>query len=534
MRVALFQPDTVPCPPLDRVVAPLRAAGWTLIPCRLSREVEAAGPDLVISADARGGKRTAHPWLCGFTDDPAPLRSDRRRLECLLSHDGFLTETEQQARFIADTLFPTDRTAQILCLDGPEGAADLPARLTALLDQIRAAAGFARQGDGPSVDYIVRVGGRDVGFVRRCLSSLAAQTAPGVGAILVRYAPVPGLEVEMERWRPHLRRLHLVDLPPGSPSGRSTTLWAGLAAVEADLFGMLDDDDALHPNHVASLTPLAWGGAVAVAGSVRAWDDADGPVPPSVHGDKAEHREFHGLPMADRAGFLNDRMQILSCAFLASSGLRAAIGPDPELDVSEDAYLIRRLLRVAPLRASLRVSSDFHWRDGRADNTAFRQDGRREAALRMTDRERLDPVLAALRQGPTSVTGQDYLPAWGQPAQGPALPRLSCPADFRALPTGRPLFVYGSGYGGRVVMGELSKMEHLTVTAVLDSTRTGEALGHPLRLPVSLSEAERAEGVFIIASEYVADMTRTLTDLGARTLFDANPYIRTYVDLKRG
>lgn len=534
MRVALFQPDTAPCPALDRVAERLCVAGWTLIPCRLSREVEAASPDLVISADARGGKRTAHPWLCWFTDDPAPLRSDRRRLECLLSHDGFLVGTGAQARFITDTLFPTDRTAQILRLDGPEGEADLPARLMVLLADIRAAAGFARQGDGPSVDYIVRVGGRDVGFVRRCLASLAAQTAPGVGAILVRYAPVPGLEAEMERWRPYLRRLHLVDLPPGGPSGRSTTLWAGLAAVEADLFGMLDDDDALHSNHVASLAPLAWGGAVAAAGSVQVWDDAGGPLPPPVTGEKAEHRHFHGLPRADRARFLNERMPIHSSAFLAPSSLRPAIGPDPDLDVSEDTYLIRRLLRVAPLRASLRVSSDFHWRDGQADNTAFSQAGRQEAALRMADRERLDPVLAALRQGAAAATGPDYAPAWGQPAQGPALPPLSCPADFRALPTGRPLFVYGSGYGGRVVMGELAKMEHLPVTAVLDSTRTGQALGHPLRLPASLTEAERAEGVFIIASEYVADMTRTLTDLGARTLFDANPYIRFYVDLKRG
>lgn len=533
MRVALFQPDTAPCPALDRVVAPLRAAGWTLIPCRLSREVEAAGPDLVISADARGGKRTAHPWLCGFTDDPGPLRSDRRRLECLLSHDGFLTETAEQARFITDTLFPTDRTAQVLCLDGSEGAADLPARLTALLAQIQTAAGFARQGDGPSVDYIVRVGGRDVGFVRRCLSSLAAQTAPGVGAILVRYAPVPGLEAEMERWRPHLRRLHLIDLPPGSPSGRSTTLWAGLAAVEAELFGILDDDDALHPNHVASLTPLTRNGAVAVAGSVRVWDDAGGPAPPPVSGDKAEHREFHGLPVADRAGFLNERMQILSCVFLADSRLLSAIGPDPMLNFAEDSYLIRRLLRVAPLRASLRVSSDFHWRDGGADNTAFRADDRQEAVWRMADRERLDPVIAALRQGSAGAAGQDYPPAWGQPAAGPSLPRLSSVADFWTLPTGRPLFVYGSGYGGRVVMGELTKMPHLTVTAMLDSTRSGEALGHPLRLPASLTAAEREHGVFIIASQYVTDMTRTLTDLGARTLFDANPFIRPYLDLQR-
>ncbi len=533
MRVALFQPDAAPCPALDRVAEQLRAAGWPLFQCRLSREVEAAAPDLVISTDMQDGKRTAHPWLCCFTDDPEPLRSDRRRLECLLSHDGFLTGTEVQARFVRDTLFPTDRTAQILSLGGPWGEADLPARLVALAADIQAEAGFGPRHDGPSVDYIIRVGGRDIGFVRRSLASLAAQTASGIGAILVRYAPVKGLEAEMEHWRPHLRRLTLVDLPP-VPAPRSTALWAGLAAVEAELFGVLDDDDALHPNHVASLAQLAWGGQVAAAGSVRVWDDADGPVPPSVTGDKAEHRRFHGLPVADRGRFLADRMTIHSNAFLAASSLLPAIGPDPELDFAEDTYLIRRLLLRGPLRASLRVSCDFHWRDGQADNTAFRQEGREESARRLADRERLDPILTALRQGPGTGMGEDGPPAWGQEADVAALPRLARPADFWALPTGRPLFVYGAGFGGRVVLGELAKMAHLPVTAVLDSTHRGTAFGHPQRLPTDLSEAERANGVFIIASEYRAEMTRTLTDLGARTLFDANPFIRTYVDLRRG
>lgn len=528
MHAALYQPRD--CPDLDSWRDRLRSIGWTVTTCALTREIEAATPDLVISSGGSDGKRTAHPWLCLFRDDPEPLRRDRRRLESLLSHDGFLTATAAQARFITDTLSATDRTAQFLCLeDLPEGA-DLPERLTALVADMRRAAGFDRRADGPDTDYIVRIGGRDVGFVNRCLASLAAQTMPGLGAILVRYAPVPGLEAALAQWRPHLRRLDVIDLPPGR-APRSTALWAGLAAVRADLFGMLDDDDALHPNHVASLAPLAWDGAVAAAGSVQVWDDAGGPRAPD-RAIRAEHRHFHGLPVADRARFLNDRMPIHSSAFLAPAALLASVGPDPALDFAEDTYLIRRLLRVAPLRASCRVSTDFHWRHGNADNTAFRDEGRAEAARRVADRERLDPVITALRQqGDTD--DRAYAPAWGQPGGGPVLPRLCQPADFWSLPTGRPLFVYGAGAGGRIVMGELAKMPHLPVTAILDSTRRGTAFGHPLRLPTDLTRAELTDGVFIIASQYVAEMTQALTSQGAVHLFDANPHIRLYLDLLR-
>lgn len=501
----------------------MRAAGWELHPCRLTRDVEACQPDLVLSLAAETGKRTGHPWLGVPHDDPGRLRRDRRRLEAVLSQDGWLTRTAEQAAFLTDSLAPTGRPAHLLPLDGLT-----PPALAGLLAAVREAAGFAIPASGPSVDYIVRVGGRDIGFVRRCLDSLSAQTAPGVGVILVRHAPVPGLDAEMERLRPRLRRLIVLDSP--TPAVRSTCLWGGLAAVEADLFGMLDDDDALHPNHVASLAPLALAGSLVIAGSVQVWDDASGPVPPADA--KSEHRTFHAMPPPDRQALFRSRIAIHSSAFLAPSTLLAAVGHDPKLDFAEDTWLVRRLARVAPLASSWRVSTDFHWRQGGADNTAFRADGRTEAMARIADRERLDPVIAALR----SSDGEDLPlpPAWGQLADRPDLPLLSRPQDFHALPGGRPLYVYGSGGGGRIVLGEVSKHPHLTVTALLDSSRSGLAFGLPVLRPADLPPAHLRDGVFIIASEHVAAMTATLRALGVEHIHDAGPHIRLYTDLRQG
>ncbi|WP_029011926.1 glycosyltransferase [Niveispirillum irakense] len=520
-RLALFQPDLNPAPAW---VDDLITAGWEVRLCRWTRDIEAFAPTLVIAADAALGKRTGHPWVGWVREEPARLRTDRRRLDTVLSHDGFLVESGDQARFLTDSLSPTERSAQYLSID------DLtPAALARLADSIRASAGFApapADDAGPTIDYIVRVGGRDIRFVRRCLDSLAAQTVPGVGAILVRHGPVAGLEELMAACRPHLRRLSLLDV--AGPTTRSACLWAGLAAVEADLFGMLDDDDALHPNHVASLAPMALAGSVAIAGSVQVWDDAGGPFPPTD--PRAEHRAFHLLPPADRAGLFGWQVVVHSSAFLAPSSLLPMVGPDPALDFAEDSFLIRRLARAAPLAASWRVSTDFHWRQGQADNTAFRPEGRQEAMARIADRERLDPVITEWR----SRTVEEMLappPAWGQPADSPDLPRLADAAAFHALPGERPLYIYGAGRGGRIVLGEVTKHPHLTVTGILDSRTQGTAFGLPLLRPADVPPDHLGKAIFIIASEHLTAMTETLRSLGAVHIHDATPHIRLYTAL---
>ena len=106
-RFALFNPTGLPLP-----------AGWDGPVCTLSHQLTDLAPDLVIAADATLGKRTGHPWLGWLREDPDLLRRDRRRLDCLLSHDGFIVDSPAQARFLTDILAATDRAPHILPSDG--------------------------------------------------------------------------------------------------------------------------------------------------------------------------------------------------------------------------------------------------------------------------------------------------------------------------------------------------------------------------------------------------------------------------------
>ena len=103
----------------------------------------------------------------------------------------------------------------------------------------------------PIVEYIIRIGSRAVTTVERALASLAAQTYQAIAIILVQFHPVTGLDAMIDRYRARFSSIrHIVVANNGS---RSTAWWAGLNAVSAEFFGMLDDDDTLFPNHVASV-----------------------------------------------------------------------------------------------------------------------------------------------------------------------------------------------------------------------------------------------------------------------------------------
>jgi phosphoglycerol transferase len=102
----------------------------------------------------------------------------------------------------------------------------------------------------PIVEYIVRIGSRPATTLARALDSLAAQTYRAMAVILVQFHPVAGLDALLDDYRSRFRIRQIVVANNGN---RSTAWWAGLNAVTADFFGMLDDDDTLFPNHVASL-----------------------------------------------------------------------------------------------------------------------------------------------------------------------------------------------------------------------------------------------------------------------------------------
>ena len=99
----------------------------------------------------------------------------------------------------------------------------------------------------PLVDIIVRTGGRHLSTLRRALRSVANQTHGHYRVLLVDYKgreDVRACAVEEGTSRLTIQYLTCPDT-----GLRSTALWAGLRAVEAPFFAMLDDDDTVMPTH---------------------------------------------------------------------------------------------------------------------------------------------------------------------------------------------------------------------------------------------------------------------------------------------
>lgn len=535
---AASQPDDGPTA-ARRLESAAQALGWTVRLCQLSHEIEDFSPDLVLALDPFSSKLTAHPWVGWLDLPPQHFRWDWPRLSRLLSFDGWITTSADCAEFLDDILAPTAKRAPAAFFPSGGGAVEAVALLPDLLTQVREAGGFIRppEGNAPPVeiDYVVRVGGRDSRFLRRCFSSLAAQTTGAVGLVVVRYGAVDGLDAALAEVDDHLRRVALVDVLAGEP--RSTALWAGIDAVEAPFFGMLDDDDALHPNHVATLLPilrdrrtaLAYSGAVRVLESPESLGRSGTP--------DVENRTLFGLepPRLDRLA--KWRLRIHSSAFITRTELRPAIGPDPRLHFAEDTFLIRRLARTGDVVPSWRLTTDFFWRETRDDNTAFDPSHRERALLRIADRERLDPVMTRMHgsSDPASADGhQEPVTFWGDLSDGGASrwPAISTPADVQALPGGVPLFVCGTGTGARIVRSEIEKFSHLSITAFLDSFRTGTFGPYPVIAPDDVPQADRSRAVLVIASQHVHEIAARLVPLGFCDLRNANPYIRGYIDLR--
>ena len=104
--------------------------------------------------------------------------------------------------------------------------------------------------DGPEeerqavVEYIVRIGSRPAETVP-ALGSLAAQIYREIAVFLVQFHPVPGLDAVIDQFQSRFRWICRIVV--SNNGNRSTAWWAGLNALTANFFGMLDDDDLLFP-----------------------------------------------------------------------------------------------------------------------------------------------------------------------------------------------------------------------------------------------------------------------------------------------
>jgi hypothetical protein len=257
----------------------------------------------------------------------------------------------------------------------------------------------------PLVEYIVRAGTRPVHFLERCLASLRDQTYRPLGVIVVPVGSAAGLMDVLSRYADHFASLRVL---PAVPVGvASQALWAGLRAVTAPYFAVLDDDDRLHLNHVATVMETLRARpdvGLAHSGGIRVQEEAgfpekDGHLCHPSGVPIGEDRRLVGFAAGDRkAAARGDRCVFAHSWIARRELLDATVLEDPNLPVLDDVYLYAMLTRKGDPAFTWQPTAEWNWRSASRDNASFQE------ALVLACRERIRlrlqflPELAALRR----------------------------------------------------------------------------------------------------------------------------------------
>lgn len=234
----------------------------------------------------------------------------------------------------------------------------------------------------PKVEVIVRIGGRGLDYIERCVNSLAGQTHRNLGLILVYYREVAGLDILLEKYKTRFVSIKQI---ASRPTGfRSTSLWDGIRVVDGDYFCNQDDDDTLHCNHIGSLVYLLESNRdchVAYSGCVQVQDEPGhyyqqinftGPRDVEIK----ENRHLVFFDPFNRHRILSFDNFVQSNAWLARKYvLEERDMADPKLTVAEDMYLYFLFLRRGDFIFSWRVSANWHWRSTSKDNSMMHEMG---------------------------------------------------------------------------------------------------------------------------------------------------------------
>lgn len=129
---------------------------------------------------------------------------------------------------------------------------------------------------------------------------------------------------------------------------------------------------------------------------------------------------------------------------------------------------------------------------------------------------------------PPRITGINDL----SPALAADLPWLWHAADFDRLPPRGPIWLYGAGRGGELVMAALPATARARLRGFLDSRSQRQTLGLPLCRPQDLDPDDMGQATIIIASQYVSDMLRALraAPVPPAHILNAYPYIADRVE----
>lgn len=243
----------------------------------------------------------------------------------------------------------------------------------------------------PVVEYIVRVGLRPAKTVARALASLAAQTYQDIAIVLVQFHPVPGLDAVVDEFRSRFRWFRHIVVPNNGI--RSTSWWAGLKALTADYFAMLDDDDSLFPNHVASLMDhfrrnpkcgFVYSGLIKYEEEPSHYVDA-----PQFY----ERRQIYVLSEEDFRNISPMNNVIGNHSWICRrSLLDNDMLVDPEIEWAEDVYFTVLMAERAQFGFTAMATALWHWRSATKDNWSLSHSNATAEASLARWQERLQAV----------------------------------------------------------------------------------------------------------------------------------------------
>ena len=269
-----------------------------------------------------------------------------------------------------------------------------------------------------------------------------------------------------------------------------------------------------HPGHLAGLTAAtASAGAVLAAGLwARGTEDQGFPIDPGEDRalpspDRVPVADGRGLERAWlRAGGLGCRVERLRA--LLRTGSASGLEGGDWLDLA---------LALAPTLAAGGGLDHLPVPGLRLDRPPDR-DADREGRLPPWPH----PPAEAEADQPPRLTGLNDL----NPDMAAGIPFLWRPADFERLPARGPIWLYGAGQGGELVLEGLPDPARARLRGFLDSRRQGTFRDLALRQPQDVDPAEMAGAIIIIAAQYVSDILRVLGQgIAPAHVLNAYPYI---------
>ncbi|WP_448207923.1 hypothetical protein [Azospirillum sp. sgz302134] len=87
------------------------------------------------------------------------------------------------------------------------------------------------------------------------------------------------------------------------------------------------------------------------------------------------------------------------------------------------------------------------------------------------------------------------------------------------LPKGAPIYVFGAGKAGQVLVKELRKDRSVQLQGVLDNFKTGEIEGVPIQKASEFLKDPAGASV-IIGSMYVDEIAKQLADAGCQDIYN--------------